>query len=57
MRRIIPSLAVPVLACGGDDSRVHLYVQLSGQVRLRDLYFILMLSNLFSFFFPCHGGV
>uniref|UniRef100_A0A8C2IZN4 Elongator complex protein 2 n=1 Tax=Cyprinus carpio TaxID=7962 RepID=A0A8C2IZN4_CYPCA len=28
---IITSLAVPVLACGGDDSRVHLYVQLNGQ--------------------------
>lgn len=28
-RRIITSflLAVPVLACGGDDSKVHLYVQ------------------------------
>uniref|UniRef100_A0A672SDU5 Elongator complex protein 2 n=1 Tax=Sinocyclocheilus grahami TaxID=75366 RepID=A0A672SDU5_SINGR len=29
--RIITSLAVPVLACGGDASRVHLYVQLNGQ--------------------------
>uniref|UniRef100_A0A672SDK0 Elongator complex protein 2 n=1 Tax=Sinocyclocheilus grahami TaxID=75366 RepID=A0A672SDK0_SINGR len=28
---IITSLAVPVLACGGDASRVHLYVQLNGQ--------------------------
>lgn len=25
---------VPILACGGDDSRVHLYVQESGQVSL-----------------------
>lgn len=25
-------LTVPILACGGDDSRVHLYVQADGQV-------------------------
>lgn len=23
---------VPILACGGDDSKVHLFVQISGQV-------------------------
>ncbi|XP_067267372.1 elongator complex protein 2 isoform X3 [Chanodichthys erythropterus] len=28
---LLPGSRVPVLACGGDDSRVHLYVQLSGQ--------------------------
>ena len=25
-------LTVPILACGGDDSRVHLYVQANGEV-------------------------
>uniref|UniRef100_A0A672SVS3 Elongator complex protein 2 n=1 Tax=Sinocyclocheilus grahami TaxID=75366 RepID=A0A672SVS3_SINGR len=28
---LLPGSRVPVLACGGDDSRVHLYVQLNGQ--------------------------
>ncbi|TRY84309.1 hypothetical protein DNTS_025420 [Danionella cerebrum] len=28
---LLPGSRVPVLACGGDDSRVHLYVQLSGE--------------------------
>ncbi|XP_059365685.1 elongator complex protein 2 isoform X1 [Carassius carassius] len=28
---LLPGSRVPVLACGGDESRVHLYVQLSGQ--------------------------
>ncbi|XP_036422308.1 elongator complex protein 2 [Colossoma macropomum] len=28
---LLPGSEVPVLACGGDDSKVYLYVQLSGQ--------------------------
>ncbi|XP_023268106.1 elongator complex protein 2 isoform X1 [Seriola lalandi dorsalis] len=28
---LLPGSRVPVLACGGDDSRVHLYVQSNGQ--------------------------
>ncbi|XP_026856665.2 elongator complex protein 2 isoform X1 [Electrophorus electricus] len=28
---LLPGSRVPVLACGGDDSRVYLYVQLNGQ--------------------------
>ncbi|XP_062846773.1 elongator complex protein 2 [Trichomycterus rosablanca] len=28
---LLPGSKVPVLACGGDDSKVHLYVQLAGQ--------------------------
>ncbi|XP_075995702.1 elongator complex protein 2 isoform X2 [Genypterus blacodes] len=28
---LLPGSRVPILACGGDDSRVHLYVQASGQ--------------------------
>lgn len=32
-------LTVPILACGGDDSRVHLYVQANGQVS-SDWYFL-----------------
>ncbi|XP_056376891.1 elongator complex protein 2 isoform X2 [Hyla sarda] len=28
---VLPSSGVPVLACGGDDSRVHLYVKQDGQ--------------------------
>ncbi|MEQ2234796.1 Elongator subunit elp2, partial [Ilyodon furcidens] len=27
---LLPGTRVPILACGGDDSRVHLYVQESG---------------------------
>ncbi|XP_051948383.1 elongator complex protein 2-like isoform X2 [Xyrauchen texanus] len=28
---LLPGSRVPVLACGGDDSKVHLYVQIGGQ--------------------------
>ncbi|XP_041868544.1 elongator complex protein 2 [Melanotaenia boesemani] len=28
---LLPGTGVPILACGGDDSRVHLYVQSKGQ--------------------------
>ncbi|XP_071776254.2 elongator complex protein 2 [Centroberyx gerrardi] len=30
---LLPGSRVPILACGGDDSRVHLYVQFSGQLQ------------------------
>uniref|UniRef100_A0A3Q3JV70 Elongator complex protein 2 n=1 Tax=Monopterus albus TaxID=43700 RepID=A0A3Q3JV70_MONAL len=30
---LLPGSRVPILACGGDDSRVHLYVQSSGQLQ------------------------
>ncbi|XP_029919923.1 elongator complex protein 2 isoform X2 [Myripristis murdjan] len=30
---LLPGSRVPVLACGGDDSRVHLYVQSNGQLQ------------------------
>ncbi|XP_015227893.1 PREDICTED: elongator complex protein 2 [Cyprinodon variegatus] len=30
---LLPGTRVPILACGGDDSRVHLYVQESGQLQ------------------------
>ncbi|XP_031585140.1 elongator complex protein 2 [Oreochromis aureus] len=30
---LLPGSRVPILACGGDDSRVHLYVQANGQLQ------------------------
>ncbi|KAM4631293.1 elongator complex protein 2 [Polymixia lowei] len=30
---LLPGSRVPILACGGDDSRVHLYVQSNGQLK------------------------
>ncbi|XP_047461865.1 elongator complex protein 2 [Mugil cephalus] len=30
---LLPGTRVPILACGGDDSRVHLYVQSNGQLQ------------------------
>ncbi|XP_029369470.1 elongator complex protein 2 isoform X2 [Echeneis naucrates] len=30
---LLPGSKVPILACGGDDSRVHLYVQSNGQLQ------------------------
>ncbi|KAG7461407.1 elongator complex protein 2 [Solea senegalensis] len=30
---LLPGSRVPILACGGDDSRVHLYIQSNGQLQ------------------------
>ncbi|KAL8194182.1 UNVERIFIED_CONTAM: Elongator subunit elp2 [Gekko kuhli] len=35
----LPGCDVPILACGGDDCRIHLYTQQDGQVQFLGLVF------------------